>query len=561
MVNNQPKDKNILFDDKIESWLKDWSALVFYIIIGAFVLFSFLYFNARVSISGDDSTYITRAINFWESGKFPSYQGPLYPMVLSLFVGLFGMNLIVLKLTSFVFLLSSIMLFYRAFKERVSYTSLFFAIGVLSISQYFLFFSSQTFSEAFYMLLQSAFFIYVFKIIENENEEKSTGVKEDIKRITPIIILAALMFITRTIGFGSVLALIVFFIVYTSYKKALLLFLGFSLLISIFIGIKSLVWDLPPQSGEQTSQLLNKHPYDKSEGKEDFAGFVQRFKDNSNLYLSKHFVRILGFKSAQKNTINPIVTIVLYVIFLLGFFWFPKKNKYLFFTAVYLAIMLGITFFSLQKLWDQYRLIIPFVPFVLVFLVSTIIQIAKVRNVVLIRKFFFVILIVSIGMAITNGVKTIDLDTLSKNIQGNKFAGFTPDWVSYLKMVDYVDENLSNENTYVACRKPNIARIYGKGRKFYGVYRIPEGSAKDLAEHLKEKNVTHIIVASLRKNPYVYTGQTINTIKRYMSVVVKDYPKIFRLIKKFGDKEPSYLFEIDYSQLNNPVNNNEKENL
>ncbi len=555
MVNNKPKVDKILFDDKIESWLRDRSALIFYIFAGVFVVFSFLYFNARVSISGDDSTYITRAINFWESGKFPTYQGPLYPMVLSLFVGLFGMNLIVLKLTSFLFLLGAVVLFYKAFKDRVSYVSLFYALGILSISQYFLFFSSQTFSEAFYMLLQSAFFIYVFKIIDKDQDETELSNKEEIKLVLPIVVFASLMFITRTIGFGSVLAVLVFFVVNKSYKKALFVILGFAFLITLFLGLKSLIWDLPAKSSEQTSQLLNKHPYDKSQGKEDFQGFIQRFKDNSNLYLSKHFVRVLGFKSAQKNTINPNLTIVLYILFLLGFFWFSKGNKHLFFTSVYLAIMLGITFFSLQKLWDQYRLIIPFVPLMIVFLVSTVIQIAKALNVVLVKYLFIVVLIVSLGLAVSKDVKTIDLKTLSKNIHGDKFAGFTPDWISYLQMIDYVDKNLSENETYVACRKPNIARIYGKGRKFYGVYRIPEGSAYDLVRNLQEKNVTHIIVASLRKNPNIFTGQTINTIKRYMSVVVKDYPKMFRLVKQFGGKEPCYLFEIDYSQLNNPVEN------
>ncbi len=553
MVNHKPLKDKVLFDDKIESWLKERSTLIFYVFAGVFVVFSILYFNARVSITGDDSTYITRAINFWDSGKFPTYQGPLYPMVLSLFVGLFGMNLVVLKLTSFLFLLGAVVLFYKAFKDRVSYISLFFSIGILSISQYFLFFSSQTFSEAFYMLLQSAFFVYSFKVIDKQQGAGVGGLKEEIKSIAPLVLLASLMFITRTIGFGSVLALLVFFVVNRCYKKAMFVLLGFAFLITMLLGVKSLVWDLPAQPGEQTSQLLNKHPYDKSQGREDFKGFIQRFKDNSNLYLSKHFVRVLGFKSAHKNTVNPFVTIALYLLFILGFFWFIKRNKFLFFTSIYLAIMLGITFFSLQKLWDQYRLIIPFVPFMIVFLVSTIIRVAKDKNVVLVRTYLVIVLMMSLGLAVSKGVKTIDLKTLSKNIQGDKFAGFTPDWISYLQMIDYVDKNLSENDTYVACRKPNIARIYGKGRKFYGVYRIPEGSAYDLVQNLKNKNVTHIIVASLRKNPNIFTGQTINTIKRYMSVVVKEYPKMFRLVKKFGDKEPSYLFQIDYSQLNNPV--------
>ena len=551
MIQGKSQKKILLQGISLESWLEKWARAIFYVLAAGFLIFSLLYFNARASIAGDDSTYITRALNFWQTGKFPTYQGPLYPMVLSLFVGLFGMNLIVLKISSLVFNFIAFVLFFKAYKGRVSYTSLFYALGILSVSNYFLFFSSQTFSEAFFMMLQAFFFVLVFKYVDKNQDADLKYSKHEIQDVGLIVLFAGLMFITRTIGFGAVLALVIFFLVYGQYKRAVVVLLGFVLLVMLFVGIKSVFWDLPSNKGMQTAQLLNKNPYDSSKGKEDVAGFVQRFKDNSNLYLSKHFMRIVGFKAISKNTINPAITIMLYVVFLLGFFWFPKRNKYLFFTAVYLAIMLGITFFSLQRLWDQCRLIIPLVPFVLLFLVSVVFQVSKEKNNKIIIWILPLFLCVSLGFSLKRGVETIDLETLSKNIRGDKLAGFTPDWISYLQMVDYVERNLGEDSAYVACRKPNIARIYGKGRKFYGVYRIPEGDAVELVRHLKRNKITHIMMASLRKTPQQYTGETINTIKRYMSVVVNEYPEIFKLEKMYGDEEPCYLFKIDYSQLDN----------
>jgi hypothetical protein len=539
-------------DIKIEMWLHKNAAIVFYVLLGVFVLFSGLYFNARVSITGDDSTYITRAINFWDSGTYPSYQGPFYPMVLSLVVGLFGMKLLVLKVSSAIFMMVTLVLLYKTFKDKVLYTTLFFTLGVLSVSHYFLFFSSQTFSEPLFMLLQGAFFLYMCKNIEQEESKGWRLSKREGVQLGMLVLFGVLMFITRTVGFGAMLAALVYFLANKQFKRAVYLAVGFAVLIMLLVGIRSAVWDLPVKSGEQTSQLLNKHPYDSSQGGEDFSGFLQRFKDNSNLYLSKHFMRIIGFRSSEKNTINPLLTVALYLIFLLGVFWFFKRNKALFFTAVYLAIMFGVTFFSLQKLWDQYRLIIPFVPFVLLFLVSTIVRIVQVSKISLLMKLIPVFLCLSIVLTFEKGVKTIHISTLTKNLKGDKFAGFTPDWVSYLQMVDFVSKNLKEENTYVACRKPNIARIYGKGRKFYGIYRIPESSPEELLQLLKHKGVTHVMLASLRKNPNVFTGQTINTVRRYMYAITKKYPQTFRLIKQFGDKEPTYLFEIDYS-MKNPI--------
>jgi hypothetical protein len=64
-------------------------------------------FDIRVSLSGDDSEYILRAYNFIH-GEFPTFQGPLYPIVLSPFIALFGISLPLLKMLSALFLLNII---------------------------------------------------------------------------------------------------------------------------------------------------------------------------------------------------------------------------------------------------------------------------------------------------------------------------------------------------------------------------------------------------------------------------------------------------------------------
>ncbi len=536
---------NLTLDQKLEKWLSEKHKMLFYILLGVFVLFSFLYFNARVSIMGDDSTYISKAMNFIRSGTFPTYQGPLYPMVLSLFVGLFGMNLVAVKLSSFIFMLVFFVLFYKTLVGKVSYLALFFSLTIISISNYFLFFTCQTFSEAFFMALQAVLFLLVYKDVALDSNDLN---KSTIKAMVLIGFIGFLLFITRTIGFGAVLAVFVYDLIHKNYKKSGVVLAAFLLFLAGFLVLKSAIWDIPLEMGDQSSQLMSKNPYDSSQGKEDFSGFIQRFQDNSNLYLSMHFMRIVGFKSPIKNTTNTLVTLLLYAVFIYGAFSFYKKNKFLFFIAIYLAVMLGITFFSLQKIWSQYRLIIPFVPYMLVFLVASILSFASIKKVKIVQFGFPVILMLSVVLTFSTGFKSIDLPTLQSNLEGDKLAGFTPDWVSYLQAVDFSSKKLG-EDSYVACRKPNIARIYAKGKKYYGIYRIPSNDADELLDLLKEKKVTHIILASLRKNPRMYTGQTINTIQRYMSVINKKFPKTFKLIKKYGDKEPAYVFEIDYSKI------------
>ena len=56
------------------------------------ILFSLLLFRVRMDIGGDDSGYVLRAYDFIHKGAFPSLQGPLYPLVLSIFISLFGIK-------------------------------------------------------------------------------------------------------------------------------------------------------------------------------------------------------------------------------------------------------------------------------------------------------------------------------------------------------------------------------------------------------------------------------------------------------------------------------------
>ncbi|SMO51252.1 Dolichyl-phosphate-mannose-protein mannosyltransferase [Saccharicrinis carchari] len=537
---------------RLESWLIQRANSLFYLLLAVFVVFSFLYFNVKPSIAGDDSSYIIRGINFLESGIFPTYQGPVYPLLLSLIILLAGMNLLVLKLSSLVFMVGFIIVFYRTFKEKVSYTALFYTMAILSVSHLFLFFSSQTFSEALFLLLQAGLFYLLFKGM-SLNEGGWLPSKKELAFILLVALCCVLLFLTRTIGFGALLATVLFFMVERKFKRALYVTVFFVALLSAFFTLRSQIWEVPVSSGEQSSQLMSKNPYDSSEGKEDFLGFVARFKDNSNLYLSKHLMRIIGFRSDSINTVKPPISFALYLLFIFGFLRFAQKNKYLYFTSVYLAIMLGITFFSLQKIWDQYRLIIPFVPLMLVVLVQILVDMSKVKHFVFIRKVLPVVLLLSVVLTFGKGVKSMDIPTLAKNIKGDMLAGYTPDWVSYLQMAEYCHDNLS-EQQVVACRKPNLARIYGKGKKFHGIYRIPSNDPDELIQYLKERNISHIILGSLRKNPKQFTGQTINTIQRFMAIIFKKYPKTFKLVHKFGNQEPAYLYEIHYPDFETETN-------
>ena len=543
-VVDESSTKNVL--SQIDGFLEQHKAIAIGTILGLFTLFSLLLFNLRVSEGGDDSTYIIRAVNFLKEGTYPSFQGPLYPMIISLVVALFGIKLGILKFSSLVFMLGSMWLFYRTFAERIRYSILFGTMLILAVSSYFIYFSSQTYSEALFLFLQLPIFLFLFKDLE-----RPSNALKGIKSYQYIFLTAAFIvlgYLTRTVGIGALVAVTLFYLLGKQYKKAGALTISFLIILIPLVLIKLAIWDNGFVDGGQASTLMYKHPYDMAQGKETIAGFLTRFVDNSNLYLSKHFLKIGGLRSTDVKSANGLFTLLLYGLFLFGLFKAFKKNRYMLFTGIYVSVMLGITFIALQKLWDQYRLIIPFFPFMLVTILYALTELSKATKTKASAYVLIALFLIATFGSIGQSFDKVDLITLRSNFKGDRYKGYSPDWEHYLQMTEYVGDHLPKESL-AACRKPNMARIYANGKKFYGVYRFDTQDADSLLMRLKERKVTHVIMASLRKNPAVKNGQTINTIQRYLYWMTRKYPNLLELqhqIGKDAKDEPAYLFRIRY---------------
>ncbi len=280
-------------------------------------------------------------------------------------------------------------------------------------------------------------------------------------------------------------------------------------------------------------------------------GFLFRFAENSNIYLSKHFSILIGLKPSLSLTKNSFITILLYLLFGAGMIRFMGKNQVLFFTGIYLMFMLGTTFFSLQTLWDQNRLIMPYFPYMVLFLSETLVIYTRHSDRKALTKLPVFLVVLCFSLSLVQTVRQTDFAAIGKHLKGDRYYGYTPDWVNYLKMAEYISKELPEES-YVACRKPSMACIYANGKKFYGIFRFTTQDPDSMLTKLKEAGVTHLIVAHLRKNPRFNTGSVINTIHRYMNAIAKKYPSVFIARKKIGTQEAAWLFEINY-HVQNPI--------
>ncbi len=555
--------------DKLGAFLNN--KRTFYIILLSGIVLSLISFNARVTEAHDDSLYIEAGYKYVH--EFPNYyytsNAPMYPMFLGLLTLIFGTNLIVFKLFSVLFFIIAAVLYYKALDKKVPEILKYFVFTFICINHLMLYFSSQTFSEPFYMLMQATFFYFFCKYNFGE-DPISADVKKDLKRWLVLGLLMMLLTLAKNILIFGIVAIAAFYFFRKEYKKLVIAMVSFGAFKALYEVIKNAIWGASAiQYKSQTNILLNKDPYDASQGQEDLMGFVGRFTDNIGLYLGKRVYQILGFMDEQyagrefveKNgemvpeMDNKIIFTSLIILFL-TFFGLYKAIKNKQSVIVFLTLFAGTicfgTFFVLQARWDQPRFVLVHMPAILLAISYGLYEFWKKDN--FNQRLFVGFLILIVGSMLissfTRGVKNIPIVT--KNLKGDIYYGYTPDWQNYLKISAWCADSLP-QTSLIACRKAPISFVYGKGKHFFPIYSVigkdpkTNQSNPDTALAIFKRNkVTHILLANLRIDPTRNTGDIINTVHNIAAPIAQKYPEKLRLIKTIGESEEASLYEIKY---------------
>ncbi len=548
---SQPLDhsENALFP-KLNASLEKNISTIFWVLFGLLCLLSLLFFDPKVSIGGDDSEYLNRAFSFITKGKYPTFQGALYPMTMGLLIGITGLNLVIIKLASLAFMLVHFWLFFKVFKKHLPAIALIPLLIILSVNASMLYFASSAFTEAFFLMIQSIFVFTFDKYFISSKQEKHS--LKDIKKFVLLGLVLFLMALTKNIGLTAIIGTCIFFGIRMNWMALVFTILSFGVFYGSNMIIKKAVFDVDAaQVSSQGSTLQLKHPYDPSKGKEDFSGYVTRVKNNTIDYISYHFMVIYGLNKELKLR-NPLklegtssfITILILAICIAGLILFYKENKLLFLIGIYTLASCGITFIVLQLYWSQERLILVYTPYILVYLISTIhLLISKYRP--SLSWVYGIIIVIFMGASIVRTTKKLPeaIDSLSHYLGGDPLYGFTQDWIHYFEMSKWVKDNLP-ENAFVGARKPGMAFIYSGGKEFYGIWKVPSEDPEELYTKLKDAGVTHVMLASLRTDPSRNTGRTITTVRRYLTIIHNAYPDKLKFVHKVGEEEPVFLYEL-----------------
>lgn len=529
---------------KLDRYFEGKELLIFWLGLLLTFIFGLLLFEPKVSIGGDDSMYINRAYNFINKGVFPIFQGPLYPMAIGLIIAISSVNLIVLKFFSLFCLLVHQGFTFKLFKNYLSPFTLLTVMFLISSSSAFIYYGSATYNETFYLCIQSIFLFHFEKSFIRNSIDK-LNLKTAIKNILLSGFLLFLLTITKNIGLVAVIAVAMYFLLTKNWKFAALIISAFAIWTLSFNVIKSSIWETKElQIADQGSTLLLKNPYRPDLGKEDAYGFFMRYVSNSKSYLGYHFINIFGISKKDNFAGNAFATIIIYALFIAGFFTLFKKSRFWLFIGVFTATAFGATFFALQTYWNQERLIIIFTPLLMAYTIYVLYYFFANK----LKKYTipFLVFIAILGAAnLYRTVTAIPEHTkvISKYVGGDKYYGFPEDWINYLEMAKWTNDNLPKD-AYVGCRKPGMAFIYSGGKNFYGIWKVPPGDPEELYNKLKDSGVTHVIMANIRTNPDDPKSRVINTVRRYLGTINQAYPGKLKMVHQLGENWPAYLYEI-----------------
>lgn len=511
--------------------------VIIYGIVSIHVLLILLFFDTKVHIGGDDSDYIVASLDFLEGKAFPTWHGSFYPIFLSPFIAVAGVNLILLKCISAILTLLSSFILYQAFNKRVADVAIIFSLAINCFSQVIVQYGSTTYSEPLFMFFQSLVIFFLVKLEDTTAELKPYTHRIFRNEYFLCLVLGLVAFLlssTRNVGLGAFITLIIYF---TSIKKWKYLFLfsgAYVFLQTVFILYKKFFWNIVQVGSEgQFSRIAYKNFYNPADGKEDAIGFIIRFWENSQLYLSKHLAVLMGIRPATSVTTSAFLTLVFYALFLLACVIYYKKNRILFFILLYLAVLLGATFVTQQTHWDQVRLVLVYLFLISLVLGSVLHTLITSKETILSYAGKTIVVMLPLLVLFRTLSTPTNFTTSLANLTSDPFRGYADEWKNYALVSEWAGEHIDNTKN-ILCRKPGISTVYGK-RTFQGLSRFTHTVPDSADQLLIRRNIDYVVLDNL----------SMPTVARLLAYYLRKHPLGLKLIHTQGFSKPSYILAID----------------
>jgi tetratricopeptide (TPR) repeat protein len=511
--------------DKVKMRLSGKNTL--YSLIAIQIVFIILFFDPKLHLGGDDADYIRSSMDFLNGMSFPSWHGSFYPIAIAPFVFLFGANIVLLKCLSILMSVGSLIILRNTFYKKIPDAALLFALAIYATCYSMLIYSSTTYSEPLFILLQSTT-LYLFFKLEEQPLSKKKG------WLIAFGISLFLLSITRNIGIVSIIVITIYYLAYKRWKPLMFAVVIFSALHISFNFLKRIFWNLSSVGIEgQLSRIRYRNFYNVEDGIEDNLGLIKRLWENSIIYLSNHFPKFMGLKSYESLTYNPYSTVFIILLFVFITILAFRKNRYVFFCGLYCGVMLAITFITQQQHWNQERLILVYFPLLLIMLGYYICDLREW----LYPQLRFIPKALLVGLPIICAIRTLSMDVMVRttfaNLSDDRFLGYPEQFKSYAQVSEWAGQYVPTAHT-ILCRKQGISSVYGK-REFLGIVTYKHSNSDSADALLMNRNISYILADNFAD---------MNTVRRVVEQYLNKYPLGLKMVIAMGHDSPAALLEV-----------------
>lgn len=286
-------------------------------------------------------------------------------------------------------------------------------------------------------------------------------------------------YFARTAGASLVLASVVFLLLRSRRREAVILICSF-LAVSGLWAIRN--YTVAGEGSRYLNVLLSANPYDPDKGTVTFSGLAARAWTNGTAYLGGLLPTVVlptlvkPIRNFGEIAMTSLVSVLIMVIVVFGAIALRRKALLVsIYVVLYMAIYLGW-----PEVWRSERFMIPLAPVLAIYLF------AGIRWLL---GFFgargIAVTVVCALLALTN------VFSLYRYV--GRTRGYPDGWVRYFDAATWISEN-SDEDAVVLCRKPFLFYLYSNRRTI--AYPFTRDK-KAMREYLLEASPDYIVLERL----------------------------------------------------------------
>ena len=500
--------------------------LLLIIVIGMIVCFT--HFDKKLSINGDNAGYIILGksilqgkytkINFPGEVKPHTKWPPGLPLIVAFSELISQNNYTLTKFLIVLLAICSAILFYKICKHYFSNLQSLLLSLFLIINANIVDYSHQIMTEIPFMFFTLLGFYFFLKQNENLNFWRD-------KYLILSLISFSFSCYFRTAGIAVLASVLVYLFIKVLSQKKWQVFILSSILILICV----LPWQIRNRvvGGNLPKQYayIKINPYRPELGNIDFPKLMERFGQNFNTYVFSEIpltiiTNFRDIKRSDKN-ISIIISLLILCLVIIGLIKSFTDKRFLIF-ALY-GVFYIILIFYIPPVWGNIRLILPFLPFFILFIFIAVKSISDllikksiVKNTVFIIFFIILLYLNSTGLA---------------NLKA-AIRDYPRNWKNYYLCAKWI-KNHTHKDAVVCCRKPQLFYLWSNRKTF--VY-AKDKDTKKVIKKLEDNKADYVILEQLgfSDTPRFLVPAINEHLNRFRSVYHLKYPDtyVFEYIQK-----------------------------